>query len=208
MGESETANTERLLREGLNYFGAGEVAEAVRCWEDVLRIDPSHAEALDYLQAAGSSGEDPDREPDVGPAQAAAPEAAGTESDSAAGRLVEEAQARLEAEDLEGALDLFRAAADLEPDRIEVEGYVDAIRSRLLQCYRKRVGERGAVPKLLIQPSEITRHQLPADAGFVLSLVDGETTVEQLISLSGLDAFEALRILNDLFDAGIAGLQS
>ena len=208
MGESETANTERLLREGLNYFGAGEVAEAVRCWEDVLRIDPSHAEALDYLQAAGSSGEDPDREPDVGPAQAAEPEAAGTESDSAAGRLVEEAQARLEAEDLEGALDLFRAAADLEPDRIEVEGYVDAIRSQLLQRYRKRLGETGAVPKLLIQPSEITRHQMLADAGFVLSLVDGETTVEQLISLSGLDAFEALRILNDLFDAGIAGLQS
>ena len=208
MGDSESENTERLVREGLNHFGVGEVAEAVRCWENVLRIDPSHPKALDYLQAAGSSGEAPDREPDVGPTQAAAPEAAGTESASAAGRLVEEARARLAAEDLEGALNLFRVAADLEPDRIEVEWYVDAIRSRLLQRYRKRVGETGAVPKLLIQPSEITRHQLPADAGFVLSLVDGETTVEQLIALSGLDAFEALRILNDLFDAGIAGLQS
>jgi hypothetical protein len=70
------------------------------------------------------------------------------------------------------------------------------------------VGETGAVPELLIQPSAITRYQLPADAGFVLSLVDGETTVEQLIALSGMDAFEALRILNDLIDAGIAGLQS
>jgi hypothetical protein len=47
-----------------------------------------------------------------------------------------------------------------------------------------------------------------AEAGFVLSLADGETTVEQLIALSGLDAFEALRILNHLIDAGIAGLQS
>jgi hypothetical protein len=94
------------------------------------------------------------------------------------------------------------------PDRIEVEGFVDAIRSQLLQRYRKRVGETGAAPKLMIQPSEITHHHLPADAGFVLSLVDGETTVEQLIALSGLDAFEALRILNHLIDAGIAGLQS
>ena len=199
---------ERLVREGLDHFGVGEVVKAVRCWEDVLRIDPSHAEALDYLQAAGSRGEAPDRDADVGPAQAAAPEAAGTESDSPAGRLVGEAGERLEAEDLEGALDLFRAAADLEPDRIEVEGYIDAIRSQLLQCYRKRVGETGAVPKLLIRPSAITRYQLPADAGFVLSLVDGETTVEQLIALSGMDAFEALRILNNLIDAGIAGLQT
>lgn len=208
MGESETARMERLVREGLDHFGVGDVAKAVRCWEDVLRIDPSHPEALDYLQAAGSRGEAPDRDADVGPAQAAASEAAGTESDSPAGRLVEEAGERLEAEDLEGALDLFRAAADLEPDRIEVEGYIDAIRSQLLQRYRKRVGETGAVPKLLIQPSAITRHQLPADAGFVLSLMDGETTVEQLIALSGMDAFETLRILNDLVDAGIAGLQS
>jgi tetratricopeptide (TPR) repeat protein len=203
MGESETAKMERLLREGLDHFGVGDVAKAVCCWEDVLRIDPSHAEALDYLQAAGTRGEASDRDAEVGPAQAA-----GTESDSPAGRLVEEAWARLEAEDLEGALDRFRAAADLEPDRIEVEGYIDAIRSQLLQCYRKRVGEMGAVPKLLIQPSAATRLQLPADAGFVLSLVDGETTVEQLIALSGMDAFEALRILNDLVDAGIAGLQA
>jgi tetratricopeptide (TPR) repeat protein len=208
MGESETAKMERLLREGLDYFGVGDVAKAVCCWEDVLRLDPGHAEALDYLQAAGSRGEAPDPETDAGPARAAAPEVASAESDSPAGSLVEEARTRLEAEDLEGALDLFRAAADLEPDRIEVEGYIDAIRSQLLQTYRKRVGESGAVPELLIQPSAITRYQLPADAGFVLSQVDGETTVEQLIALSGMDAFEALRILNDLIDAGIVGLRA
>jgi tetratricopeptide (TPR) repeat protein len=208
MGESETAKMERLVREGLDHFGVGNVASAVRCWEDVLRIDPSHADALDYLEAAGVRAAAPDRDADADPDPAAPPEAAATDSDSPARLVVEEARARLEAEDLEGALDRFRAAADLEPDRIEVEGYIDAIRSRLLQRYRKRMGDTGSVPKLLIEPSAITRHQLPADAGFVLSLVDGETTVEQLIALSGMDAFEALRILNDLVDAGIAALKS
>jgi len=208
MGESETAKLKRLVRAGLDHFGLGDVANAVRCWEAVLRIDPDHAEALDYLQAAGGGGDARSEGPEPGLAEAVASASTEVHPETSAARLVEEARARLDGEDLEGALDLFRAAADLESVEIEVEGYIDMLRSQLLQRYRKRVGERGAIPKLLIQPSAITRFQLPADAGFVLSLVDGETTIDELIALSGMDAFDALRILNDLVDAGIAGLES
>ncbi len=44
--------------------------------------------------------------------------------------------------------------------------------------------------------------------GFMLSLVDGKTSIDELIALSGKDAFEALRILNERVAAGIAELES
>jgi tetratricopeptide (TPR) repeat protein len=204
MGETRTAKVGRLVREGLDHFGEGDVAGALRCWEEVLRIDPGHAEALDYLEAARGEPDPLDGAAAPGAADAPAPvrepEAAPSE------RLVEEARARFEREDLEGALDLFRAAAELEPERIEMEGWIDMLRSRLLQRYRKHLGPMEARPKLLIQPAAITRYPLPKDAGFVLSMVDGETSIEDLVALSGMDAFEAMRILNHLLDAGIVGL--
>lgn len=221
MTESDAERLERLGREGLSFFGLGDVARAIACWEEMLRIDPHHAGALDYLETARADGAEEGRVVEPEPPQAAEP--AGDEGDLAsadaaaqgapAGQgadsvqaLIRDAQELLHSQELEGALDLFEMAADLDPQRIEVDGYVDMIRSRLLQRYRERIGDLRVVPKLLIAPDEIHRYNLPANAGFVLSLLDGATTVEQLISLSGMDSFEALRIVNRLLDAEIAGI--
>ncbi len=76
-------------------------------------------------------------------------------------------------------------------------------RGRLVERYRERVGGLTAVPALRIAPDDVLKFNLPATAGFLLSLVDGQTTVEELISLSGLDAFETLRVLAGLVEAGI-----
>jgi hypothetical protein len=50
------------------------------------------------------------------------------------------------------------------------------------------------------------KFNLPAQAGFMLSLIDGDTSVGDIVSLSGMDSFEALRVLNGLVDAGIVSL--
>ena len=42
----------------------------------------------------------------------------------------------------------------------------------------------------------------------MLSLVDGSTSFEQLVSLSGMAAFEAFRNLSALLDAGILGVDA
>ena len=52
----------------------------------------------------------------------------------------------------------------------------------------------------------ITKFNLPSDAGFLLSLVDGSTSVADLVSLSGMDAFEALRTFRGLLETGIVGM--
>jgi hypothetical protein len=51
------------------------------------------------------------------------------------------------------------------------------------------------------------RFNLPADAGFLLSLVDGQTTVQEIVSISGMDAFDAFQILKSLLEANIAAVE-
>ena len=53
MAESREEAVARLLREGLNFYGMGKVAQALRCWRQVLALDPGNAEAQDYVQTAG-----------------------------------------------------------------------------------------------------------------------------------------------------------
>jgi hypothetical protein len=47
------------------------------------------------------------------------------------------------------------------------------------------------------------KYNLPATAGFLLSLIDGRTCVDELLALSGMDPFDVLRGLSNLLDAGI-----
>jgi hypothetical protein len=121
--------------------------------------------------------------------------------------LLRDAQSLLRTADFEGALDLYQRAARLDPERIELEGYVDGLRGRLVKTYRERVGDGSRVPKLLVPSGEIMRFNLPADAGFVLSLIDGRTCFDALLSVSGMESFEALRIFARLLDAGIVGVE-
>jgi tetratricopeptide (TPR) repeat protein len=205
MSESEATRIERLVREGLDCFGEGEVARAIACWEEVLRLDPHHAQALDYLGAA-RAGEDAGQEDEE--FEFAEPGSGATSSERqerSLEALLSAAQGLLRKQDLEGALALFETAAEMDPRRIEIEGYIDMVRSRLLKAYRERVGGGQTVPRLLVDLAEVTRYNLHTDAGFLLSLLDGATSVEDLVSLSGMDAFDALRILNNLIDAGIVG---
>ena len=57
----------------------------------------------------------------------------------------------------------------------------------------------AAMPKLVV-----AIHTLSLDhrAGFIVSLVDGRTTVEDIIDMSGQPSAEVLRVLEELFTQG------
>ncbi len=189
MDESRTTKKIRaLLQEGLDHYGEGRVEEAERCWGEVLFLDSDNAEARDYLQTLLDEGEIPKRDaaPPAGP-----------------GDLVDDALGLMHEGHLEAALELFETVTRRESDRLDVQGYVDMVRSKLLTRYRERVGGMDAVPAVVMGGGDLMKYNLPATAGFLLSLVDGRTAVNDLVSLSGLDPFDALRTLSSLLEAGI-----
>ncbi len=244
MGKSREKRIEALLSEGLNHYGTGEVAVAIECWNQVLGLDPEHAEAQDYIRTARDNESSPGGTPDagaevrvdeLGDADPALPhfdpdstqllvsysdemaeveaansdgEAVAPASENEVDALLARAQEVLDRGDLEGAFDLFRAAAERDPQRLEIEGHIDGVQSQLLKGYREQVGDPKRIPSLLVEPEAVTRFDLAPEAGFVLSLVDGTTNIEELISLSPMDAFDGYRILSVLLEAKILAVES
>jgi tetratricopeptide (TPR) repeat protein len=206
------ARIDELLRLGLQYYGQGNTGDALRCWREVLAIDPAHPEARDYV-ATAEAATDPAPSVEAGRASAASASPAAHRFDVASTQgapldaLVADAQRLLEDGDLDAALDLFEAVGRRDPARLDVQSWIEHARSQLVKRYRERLGDLRAVPRQRIRARDVLQFNLPAHAGFLLSLVDGETSVGDLMSLSGMDPFEALRVLHGLLEAGIVSVE-
>ncbi len=190
MAESRQEQVARLLQAGLDHYGEGRAAEAGRCWGEALFLDPENAEARDYLEALEEDGGAPEA-----PARERRPD------------LAEDAMRLMREGHLEAALELFETLARRDGEQIEVETYLEMVRSKLLTRYRERVGGLEAVPAVRLNDRQLMGFNLPATTGFLLSLVDGHTTVNDLISLSGLDPFDTLRTLSGLLEAGVVAAE-
>jgi len=46
---------QELLNRGLDHYGFNETQDAIRCWREVLLMDPGNSDAEDYLKAAGAN---------------------------------------------------------------------------------------------------------------------------------------------------------
>lgn len=193
MSETKQARIARLLAEGLDHYGVGDVANAILSWEEVLVLDPGNGDAQDYIRTA-----DRRRHPRPSGEKGMPP---------VVRSLLDESRRQIREERFEEALDLLRSAAEAEPEALEIQARLDLVRARLLRRYRERVGDLSSAPVVRGEAGSITRYNLPSDAGFLLSMVDGSTSAADLVSLSGMDAFEALRILQGLLDAGIVGME-
>ena len=161
---------------------------AAGCWREVLRIEPGHPEAEDYLRTAGFD------EDEVLLSQTSG------ERDAS---LLADAIELFRKGELQDALELFETLVGENPERMEIQGYFELVRSHLFGYYRERVADASRVLKLKITPEEVMRFNLPANAGFVLSMVDGNTSVNEILALSGMDPFDAVRVVGKLLEAGI-----
>lgn len=189
MAESRPDQIARLLQEGLNHYGEDRVGEAILAWRGVLTLAPENAEALDYIQSA-------DRRTSPRPED-------GDRGVSALQAVVAEAREMGARKEYESALELLLGAADSNLINLELDASIELVRSRLLKQYRESVGDLESVPVLGKDPMELTEFNLPPDVGFILSMVDGATSVTDLISLSGMDVFDVLRTVKGLIDKEI-----
>ena len=180
MAESPAERAARLLAEGLELFGQDRVDEAIACWRDVLALDPQHQEARDYLESAGAPLAAPDERPNVARALTLAEQGDG-----------------------DGAIALLRTCVGRAPRDLEAQAAFDLVRARLFVAYRQRVGSGSGRPRLKVAADQLLRFDLPPEAGFLLSMLDGRTRIEELMTASGLDPFEVLHLLARLEKTGI-----
>jgi hypothetical protein len=86
----------------------------------------------------------------------------------------------------------------------EFPGYARAMevsntcRDVLRKMYESRIGAHSQVPVLLLSQDELRWLTIDHKAGFILSLVDGNSSVETIIDASGMTELDALRLLSEL----------
>ncbi len=190
MSGTNEEKVSRLLQQGLELYGTGDVARAFLLWGEVLELDPGNEEAIDYMRDA-----DRRAKPRGGNAGLGAPS------------VVEEARRILRAQDEEAALELLGSAPAARS--LEDEAMIELLRASLFRRYRDELGDLSQVPRIVEGAADdLKNRNLPPTAGFLLSMIDGRTPLADLVSVSGMDRFEALRAVCRMHEAGIVEWQA
>jgi len=174
-----------MLTQGLEFYGAGDFPRAFLIWGEVLELDPGNEEALDYLRDADRREKPRDK---------------GTLPGDRT--ILDSARRLLRSEGAEAAFELLMSA-DVS-GRLECEAMLELLRASLFARYRSELGNPMKVPRIVRgSDSDLRKRRLPSSAGFLLSMIDGETPLGDLVSVSGMDRFEAMRSISRMFGAGI-----
>jgi len=188
MTQENEEKVSRLLQQGLELYGTGDVAQAFMLWNEVLELDPGNEEAVDYIRDA-----DRRTKPRGDNAEAPSPS------------LVEDARRLVHAANAEAALELLTSApiGGAAGECFENEAMIELLRARLFRDYQASLGDLDQVPSVAGNAGDLQGRNLPPSAGFLLSMVDGLTPISDLISVSGMDRFEAMRSIHRMHEAGI-----
>ncbi len=114
---------------------------------------------------------------------------------------------RFELGDFTGALSL--AETLLEADRTDGEAreIAETSRTKLRAIYTGRLGSLDQVPVMMIPHAELRWLALDHRAGFVLSLVDGTSSIDEIIDVSTMAQLEVLRTLYNLLSQNVISLR-
>jgi len=110
---------------------------------------------------------------------------------------------RLELGDYSGALAAAEEIVRSSAEDTELKRVIKECRRVLIGMYESRIGSFDRVPVVAVSPHELVWRNLDAATGFVLSRIDGMSTFEDVVDVSGLPRFETCRILNQLLQDGI-----
>jgi tetratricopeptide (TPR) repeat protein len=98
----------------------------------------------------------------------------------------------------------LRRLAKEQPNRLDVQGYLQLVRTERAQAWAKEIGDQGRALRLKVTTAQIMKLRLQPDEGFMLSQIDGRMTIADLISLSTAERVRTLEIIAKLIREGIA----
>lgn len=102
--------------------------------------------------------------------------------------------------DFSGALTLAETILAASPDMGDVRALAEKCREVLLDMYRSRIGDLGQPVSVVLSPDQIRWLSLDHRSGFLLSMVEGCSSVEELLDVSGMPPLDALRLLVGLLE--------
>jgi hypothetical protein len=108
--------------------------------------------------------------------------------------------------DFSGALIVAEGILEAEPAHEEARRCRERCTDVLSQMYLARLGSLAQIVRVALSGDEIRWLSLDHRAGFLLSLIDGASSIETLLDISGMARLEALRILYGLLDQRVIAL--
>jgi hypothetical protein len=108
-----------------------------------------------------------------------------------------------DAGDFRSALVMAEALLETEPSNAEAIACAASCRETLSQKYLSRLGGLAKTLRVAMPPDEIRWLSLDHKAGFLLSCIDGTSTIEEVLDVACMQEFEAIRILHDFRELGV-----
>lgn len=109
--------------------------------------------------------------------------------------------------DFSGALAIAEGILTGDPENVDAQRYAESCRDVLRQMYAARLGPLDQVPVVAIPTEQLRWLTLDHRSGFLLSHVDGVSTLEEILDVSGMNPLEAMRIIYDLLQQKVIALQ-
>jgi hypothetical protein len=176
---------------------------------ELMEMNPPVTSRSPSTSQHGRDPRDPVLELDLGEvARSGPPPAVLMPSAPASGRDADitEMKDRYAMGDFTGALVVAESMLEVNADDIDAQRYAQSCRDVLTQMYSARLGSLTQRVRVAVPGDQIRWLSLDHRAGFVLSLIDGSSTVEELLDISGMNRLDALRILYTLFDQRVIAL--
>jgi hypothetical protein len=111
------------------------------------------------------------------------------------------------AADYPGALALAEHLASLDPTDGSARDFAEECRRMLERAYAARLGSLDRVPVLAVGMHELRGRSLDNQAGFLLSRIDGVSTLEALLDVCAMPRLDALRLVTQLVEDEVLRLE-
>jgi hypothetical protein len=108
--------------------------------------------------------------------------------------------------DFTGALVIAEGILEASPSDADANRCAERCRDVLTQMYAARLGPLTQTVRVAIPSEEIRWLSLDHRAGFLLSLVDGSLTVDEILDICGMARLDAMRIMFTLMDQRVVSL--
>ena len=194
--QADGLSIQSLSRQLADLHRAGKYEKAVATAEELLQTDPQHAVARRYIQEYHRQKQNALARQRL---QKAKKDASKTASDSNEPQA--ETKVPVPESNAQQPLSENQESAQTSTNGDPADVPTVAPQPQV----QPGIKDLSAIPKILVRTDQISWKEFDHRAGFFFSQVDGKTSYEDLLEISGMPRKEALAILNQLVQHGLIG---